>query len=80
VIRFCITFVVAGAETTTFLLANLLYNLATMPEVAAQLRANRNLAGPFIEETLRHSGPPQRLFRIASRDVEFGGRAIKSGD
>jgi cytochrome P450 len=58
VIRFCITLVVAGAETTTFLLVNLLYNLATMPEVAAHLRANRYLAGPFIEETLRHSGPP----------------------
>ena len=34
IIRFCITLVVAGSETTTFLLGNLLYNLATMPEIS----------------------------------------------
>lgn len=80
VIRFCVTLVVAGAETTTFLLTNLLYNLATMPEVAAKLRADRTQVPAFIEESLRHTGPPQRLFRIATRDVELGGREIKAGD
>ncbi len=80
VIRFCLTLVVAGAETTTFLLTNLLYNLATMPAVAAQLREDSNLVLPFINETLRHSGPPQRLFRVVTRDVEVGGRTIRKGD
>jgi len=80
VIRFCITLVVAGAETTTFLLTNLLYNLATKPDVAARLRVDRTLVAAFIEESLRHTGPPQRLFRIATRDVEIGGRQIKTGD
>lgn len=80
VIRFCLTLVVAGAETTTFLLANLLYNLATMPEVAEKLRADRALVAPFIDESLRHTGPPQRLFRVATRDVEVGGQNIKAGD
>ncbi len=80
VIRFCVTLVVAGAETTTFLLTNLLYNLATMPLVTAALRADRMLIAPFIDESLRHSGPPQRLFRIATRDVEVSNKLIKAGD
>ena len=80
VIRFCVTLVVAGAETTTFLLTNLLYNLATMPGVAARLRADRTLVAAFIEESLRHTGPPQRLFRIATRDIEIGTQHIKAGD
>ena len=80
VIRFCVTLIVAGAETTTFLLANLIYNLATMPELAARLRADTSLVAAFIEESLRHSGPPQRLFRIATCDVVVGGREIREGD
>ena len=80
VIRFCITLVVAGAETTTYLLTNLLYNLAIMPEVAQQLRANDELVLPFINETLRHSGPPQRLFRVVTRDVEVSGKSFSAGD
>ncbi len=80
VIRFCITLVVAGAETTTFLLGNLLHNLAAMPDVRAQLAADRSLVGAFIDESLRHGGPPQRLFRIATQDVEIDGRRIKEGD
>lgn len=80
VIRFCLTLVVAGAETTTFLLTNLLYNLATMPTIAERLRRQPDKVAAFIEESLRHSGPPQRLFRIATRDTELGGRAIRRGD
>ncbi|MDX5366813.1 MAG: cytochrome P450 [Alphaproteobacteria bacterium] len=80
IIRFCITLVVAGSETTTFLLGNLLYNLATMPEIRARLAADPSLIDAFIDESLRHSGPPQRLFRIATQDVEVGGRLIREGD
>lgn len=80
VIRFCITLVVAGSETTAFLLGNLLDNLATMPEMRAALTQKPELIDPFIEETLRHSGPPQRLFRIATQDVEIGGQTIREGD
>lgn len=80
VIRFCITLVVAGSETTTFLLGNLLHNLAAMPGVRAQLAADRKLVGAFIDESLRHSGPPQRLFRVATQDVEIGGKYIAEGD
>lgn len=80
VIRFCITLVVAGAETTTFLLGNLLHNLATRPEMRARLVSERHMISRFIDESLRHSGPPQRLFRIAEEDVEIGGKKIAKGD
>ncbi len=80
VIRFCLTLVVAGAETTTFLLGNLLHHLATMPDITARLRADRSALEGFMNESLRHSGPPQRLFRIAEKDTEIGGRQIKQGD
>ncbi len=80
VVRFCVTLVVAGAETTTFLLTNLLYNLATMPDLADRLRETPSLIPAFVEETLRHSGPPQRLFRIATRDTQVGSASIREGD
>lgn len=80
VIRFCITLVVAGSETTTFLLGNLVAALIDHPELFSQMRADRSLIKPFIQETLRCSGPPQRLFRIATADVRLGDAEIKAGD
>lgn len=80
IVRFCVTLVVAGSETTTYLGGNLIYMLAKEPEAAARVRADRSLLPAFIEETMRLIGPPQRLFRIATRDVELGGKQIKKGE
>ncbi|MGV0720305.1 cytochrome P450 [Mycolicibacterium elephantis] len=80
IVRFCVTLVVAGSETTTFLIGNLLHALASEPEITARLRADRSLIPAFVEETMRRDGPPQRLFRIATRDVEVGGKLIRAGE
>ncbi len=80
IVRFCVTLVVAGSETTTFLIGNLLHALAREPEVQARVRADRTLLNIFVEETLRLDGPPQRLFRIATRDVEVGDKLIRKGE
>ncbi|WP_420467062.1 cytochrome P450 [Panacagrimonas sp.] len=80
VIRFCLTLVVAGAETTGYLLGNLVCTLAEEPEFFQRLKQDRSLVRPFIEESLRRDGPPQRLFRVASTDVEIGGAQIRKGD
>ncbi|MEQ8230173.1 MAG: cytochrome P450 [Gammaproteobacteria bacterium] len=80
VVRFCVTLIVAGAETTTFLLANLLHYLATLPGMFEHLAADRARLERFIDEALRHGGPPQRLFRIATRDVTIGTARIAAGD
>lgn len=80
VVRFCLTLVVAGAETTAYLLGNLIATLAEEPHCFKQLKADRTLVRPFIEESLRRDGPPQRLFRVAVKDIEIGGANIKEGD
>lgn len=80
VVLFCITLVVAGAETTTYLLGNLVSTLQDEPELFQQLKQDRSLLRPFIEESLRRDGPPQRLFRVATRDCEHGGVSIKAGE
>lgn len=80
IVRFCVTLVVAGSETTTFLIGNLLHAMARRPDVTARLRADRTLVNVFVEEAMRVDGPPQRLFRIATRDVEVGGKMIRKGE
>ena len=80
VVRFCITLLVAGAETTTGLIANVVYELATRPELRDRVAANHDLIAPFVEETLRLTGPPQRLFRIATQDVDVRHATIREGD
>lgn len=80
IVRFCVTLVVAGSETTTFLIGNLLHALARETQVQMRVRADRTLLNIFIEETMRLDGPPQRLFRIATRDVEIDGKLIRAGD
>ncbi|MEO1061444.1 MAG: cytochrome P450 [Actinomycetota bacterium] len=80
VVRFCITLLVAGAETTTGLIGNVVHEVAARPELRRRLLDDRTLVEPCIEEILRLTGPPQRLFRVAARDVELGGAQIAAGD
>lgn len=80
VIRFCVTLVVAGAETTGYLLGNLIDNLVEDPVLYRQIQQDRSLVRPFIEETLRRDGPIQRLHRVCTQDTEIGGAQIKAGD
>ncbi|WP_059018199.1 cytochrome P450 [Mycobacterium sp. M26] len=79
VVRFCVTLVVAGSETTTYLIGSVLNALAREPAAAARVRADRSLVSTFIEEVARLTGP-QRLFRIATRDVEIDGAQIRKGE
>jgi cytochrome P450 len=80
VVLFCITLVVAGAETTGYLLGNLVAALVERPDLFAALRADRTLVRPFIEESLRRDGPIQRLHRECTQDTEIGGITIRAGD
>ena len=80
VIRFCLTLVVAGAETTGYLLGNLIDVLADRPDVFSLLKEDRTQIRAFIEESLRRDGPVQRLHRVCVQDYEIGGAQIKAGD
>ncbi|BBY61453.1 cytochrome P450 [Mycolicibacterium sarraceniae] len=79
IVRLCVTLVVAGSETTTYLIGSVVHAMACEPAVTARLRADRSLVSTFIEEVARLTGP-QRLFRIATRDVEIDGAQIKKGE
>jgi cytochrome P450 len=71
---------IAGNETTTNLMGNIFNLLAARPELWQQLRDNRSLVDPVIEETLRYEGPVHRLSRAATTDVELSGVRIPAGD
>jgi len=80
ILGFCILLLIAGNETTTNLLGNLFNILVEQPELWQQLRENRGLVEPVIEETLRYESPVQRLFRTVTRDVEVSGVKIAPGE
>lgn len=80
VVRFCLTLVVAGAETTGYLLGNLIDALVSEDGLFEQIRADRTLVRPFIEESLRRDGPVQRLHRVCIQDTTIGEANIKAGD
>lgn len=80
IMGFCVLLLVAGNETTTNLMGNMLNLLAERPDLWQQLRQDRSLVEPVIEETLRYESPVQRLFRFATRDVEVSGVTIPKGE
>jgi cytochrome P450 len=73
---FCILLLIAGNETTTNLIGNLLNLLATRPELWQRLRENRALVEGTIEEALRYESPVQVLYRWVRRETEIGGTRI----
>ncbi|HXW83658.1 MAG TPA: cytochrome P450 [Candidatus Binataceae bacterium] len=73
---FCTLLLIAGNETTTNLIGNLLNLLATRPELWRRLRENRALVEGAIEEALRYESPVQVLYRWVRRDTEIAGRKI----
>ncbi len=80
ILGFCILLLIAGNETTTNLIGNILNLLVDRPDLWQRLREDRSLVETVIEETLRYESPVQRLFRTAARDVEVSGVKIARGD
>jgi hypothetical protein len=79
ILGFCVLLLVAGNETTTNLLGNLLNVLVDRPVLWQQLREERSLVETVIEETLRSESPVQRLLRQTTREVEVSGVRIPQG-
>ena len=80
ILGFCILLLIAGNETTTNLLGNMLNILVDRPDLWQQLRNDRSLVDSVIEETLRYESPVQRLFRTTTREVECSGVHIAQGE
>jgi len=80
ILNFCTLLCVAGVETTQRLIANVLYALMTHPADLARLRADPDLLGPAIEETLRWLPPNQFRRQYVAAPVTVGDRSLVPGD
>lgn len=69
----------AGHETTTNAIGNLLVELLSSPGQWDRLVADPSLAGQAVEEGLRHASSVVTWRRRALADVEIGGVAIPAG-
>ena len=79
ILGFCMLLLIAGNETTTNLLGNMLGILADRPELWKQLREDRSLVDAVIDETLRFESPIQRLPRNTTKDTELSGIKLPAG-
>ncbi|MDR3417188.1 MAG: cytochrome P450 [Nevskia sp.] len=71
--------IIAGNDTTATAIGNLLFILATRPEVAKALQgsaADDRLLNRFVEELLRVAPPVRGLAKMTTREVELGGRKL----
>ena len=80
IVAFCILLMVAGNETTTNLLGNLIDRLADTPQGWEALRADPARVDAAIEESLRVDSPAQWIMRVAKTDVAVDEAAIAAGD
>jgi cytochrome P450 len=73
------TLLSAGGESTTSLLGNAVYILATMPALQRSLREEPSLVAPFIEEVLRMESPFRYHLRHVPRAAELCGVTVPAG-
>ncbi len=76
----CIMCFVAGNETTKSLIGNGILALLQHPGQGARLHREPELVTSAVEEALRYDSPLQLTKRLATRDVEIGGKQIREGD
>lgn len=67
---------IAGSQTTTQLIGNLIYRLLEHPDQLQMLKDDWSLLPNAVEESLRFDAPVNGLFRTNTRDTEFRGVRI----
>jgi len=70
----------AGHETTTNLIGNGFYYCMKFREQWQRLIDNEQLSETAIEEWLRYDGPSGAIARVATGDIEMGGKVIRGGE
>ena len=71
--------VVAGNETTTKTLTEMMRLLGENPDQWSMLREDPERAGRVVEETIRMTTPTQGMWRYATRDANIAGTEIPAG-
>ena len=79
ILGYLVLLLVAGTESTTYLVGNAVNLLAENADLRDQFIDHPELLDPFIDETLRFESPVQLLPRRAMVDVELGGKTIPAG-
>jgi cytochrome P450 len=69
VVGFCQFLLVAGSETTTLLIGNVVHRLMEHPDQLALVQADRRLVASAVEESLRFDAPVHGLFRTPTCPV-----------
>jgi cytochrome P450 len=72
--------IIGGNDTTRNTISGSVYELNRNPDQYAKLRANPELVTPMVSETIRWQTPLAHMARVATRDVEIGGKTIREGD
>jgi cytochrome P450 len=75
----CRDLVIAGNETTVFLLANVVMALTSEPQLMQEVRRDPRLITSLVEESLRHDSPSQHLRRTSTKEVVLNGTVIPAG-
>jgi cytochrome P450 len=70
---------VAGNETTTKMLTEMMLLIGRSPDQWGQLRADPECARGIVEETLRLATPTQGMWRIVTKDTTLAGVDIPEG-
>ncbi len=78
-VGFCMLLLIAGNITTTNLITNAIWCFHEHGVMDA-VRSGDIDRKKAIEEVLRYRSPVQSLRRVATRDVELGGKTIEKGD
>ena len=74
---FCGLLLVAGNETTTNLLGNMVLCFDEHPDVVERLRTNRALVPGAIEEVLRYYSPVKAMVRVTATETTLGDQHIE---
>ncbi len=80
IVGFNILLLIAGNETTTNLLGNLLNVAMDRPDVWSAMAEDPKLIDAAVEETLRFDAPVQFLMRRATRPMSYYGTEVAAGD
>lgn len=70
---------IAGNETTTKLIGNMIYQFDQNPDQQALVRDDFALIPSAVEETMRYDGPTQMMARTLTADFELHGKIIPKG-
>ncbi|MEH7793032.1 cytochrome P450 [Bacillus safensis] len=79
-IPFCNLLLLAGNETTTNLISNMIFSLLEQPGAYEALAQSPELIPRAVEEAVRFRAPAPTIVRYVTKDTELGGKVLKKGD